>query len=189
MCIFSPMPTTIFILQTFPGKEDQATEWLHSNLGLDSYCPKGVRYFKPRRQKSKDPIKVQRPIFSGYLFVYENGPILDWYKIAPCPYIYGYVANEDGAIPITEDRVDDLKRRVENGDYDQDIETFLRPCNFEVNEAVLICPGDVAMLGHVTEIGLKTVTVQTLAHGLARPFIVPIDHPVPAKMVIKSISR
>ncbi len=168
------------ILQVFGGQEQAAASWLYKHAQAETYYPLVRRIIKPRTKKGAE-IEVDAPLFSGYLFV-KSIVDFDWYSLSRCPFVYGYLTNNDEPAPVSSRVIAELRERVEAGEFDQeDVQEV--PHNFELHEAVIINPGDVTMIGTIVAILSRTLKVEV--HG-KRTFVVPTRDCMPAKILVNS---
>lgn len=181
------MGTSYYVIQVFPKAEQDAIDWISDFMRIDAYCPMGSRLLKPRRgHKTAESIRVEMAVFSGYLFLPDSGN-MDWLALGVCPYVYGYLCNDGVPALIPEEVIVDIQERVVRGEYEQkDINTPIH--GFSVNEAVIIKPGDVTMLGTVIEISSKNLKVEVSVFGRCTSFVVPLNAAFPAHMAITSLN-
>lgn len=121
-----------FIVSTKPRQEFVAERNLKL-LGVDVYLP---IYFK-KIKKNKEKVEVIAPLFSGYLFAQFSVSEL-YHSVIYTRGVKSVLGNRDGLWTIEGRKVEDIKRREDNGV----VVLKRRKQNFKKGDRILIDEGD-----------------------------------------------
>lgn len=113
-----------FGIRCLTGKEELADGDLRA-LGLQTWAPTFRSLTKPRKRKK--PVEVLRALIPGYVFA--QVPPNMWPRVRAARNIIGWVAGENGPLPIRREvQLQKLRQRIEAGEFDhQGLGPNIRP--------------------------------------------------------------
>ncbi|MCJ7494634.1 MAG: UpxY family transcription antiterminator [Deltaproteobacteria bacterium] len=98
-----------YCLYTRSRHEDAVYQRL-TDKKIHTFLPK-LEVWSRRKDRRK---KIQKALFSGYLFVYENLTHQNWLEILKTPGVVKILGNEEGPMPIPEIQIESI-RTILNG--------------------------------------------------------------------------
>jgi len=115
-----------YALRTYHKKEYEVQEYLSCSLGVEVFCPKEARWVWPRKKKGKrgDPVKSERPLIPGYIFVqlHLTNVFFDklFGRIMRTRNVSGFLICDDVPVRIPDGIIDDIRLREVQGAFERD---------------------------------------------------------------------
>ena len=101
------------------GGEEQAILSRCGDLGCELYTPMG----KVNRKQGKETIVVDRPVFSGYMFVSQTGK---WLNVLQDPSVWYLLMSNDETVTIKPEYITQIKQLELQGAFNN-LDTTLTP--------------------------------------------------------------